>query len=524
MSSRHGNMRMNAEGDRLSSLPDDVIHKILSFMDIREAIGTSGLSSRWRFIWTSLPYLNISTVPRFSKFVTNVLSHRNNLAEVYSVKLTFRIKVTNALFKRILNYALSHNIQQLNVVCLFSSDIEFPLSCFSSRSLKHLSLSIQPSRYYFHSLLTSTWELPALTTLDLHHVALCDDEADKGVGVFSKCANLQNLRLDTFKTEGSHGFSIIHPRLSNLTLENGSIRSVNIATPQLKNLTISSSPSEYAISAPGLSSFFYKGHCPLHLSTEGFHSLEKADICILHIDDKYVHGIICLLKQLHNVKHLTLSLEIIETLSSSVDLLFQQPSPFVNLKSLKICPGHAGWVRVQSPEKVTLMFTKLKSYLLDSSPGSIFTLVFHEEVKAQKIMAELGVILEEEKNNTKTNRAHLECGNAQVESHKPKAKMELKFVKMSQMMSSWENLGVQLQRRKEKAWVIFSKLHDIEELLTKLPASKRAVFQPRFSSFCAEADIAISKITECMKIQCDEIQSFSSARFHELATTLEPSS
>ncbi|KAF5782338.1 putative F-box domain, leucine-rich repeat domain superfamily, F-box-like domain superfamily [Helianthus annuus] len=79
MDSRCGKIRMNVEGDRLSSLPDDLILKTLSFIDTKHAIRTSVLSSRWKYIWTSTPRLDFSTrdfrtLAKFSKFVTGVLS------------------------------------------------------------------------------------------------------------------------------------------------------------------------------------------------------------------------------------------------------------------------------------------------------------------------------------------------------------------------------------------------------------------------------------------------------------------
>ncbi|KAJ0509751.1 putative F-box domain, leucine-rich repeat domain superfamily, F-box-like domain superfamily [Helianthus annuus] len=91
--------RVNVEGDRLSSLPDDLIHKILSFVGIKLAVETSVLSSRWRYIWTSMPCLNFSTkdfhtLPKFSTFVKRVLLGRNNQIEVASVELAFRGKVS----------------------------------------------------------------------------------------------------------------------------------------------------------------------------------------------------------------------------------------------------------------------------------------------------------------------------------------------------------------------------------------------------------------------------------------------
>ncbi|KAI7756987.1 hypothetical protein M8C21_004422, partial [Ambrosia artemisiifolia] len=47
MDSRCDGKRMNVDGDRLSSLPDDLIHKILSFVGIKKVVETSVLSSRW---------------------------------------------------------------------------------------------------------------------------------------------------------------------------------------------------------------------------------------------------------------------------------------------------------------------------------------------------------------------------------------------------------------------------------------------------------------------------------------------
>ncbi|KAF5801687.1 putative F-box domain, leucine-rich repeat domain superfamily, F-box-like domain superfamily [Helianthus annuus] len=61
MESRRDRMRMDAEGDRLSVLPDDLILQILSFVGLKDAIGTSVLSSRWRYLWTSIPHLSFSS-------------------------------------------------------------------------------------------------------------------------------------------------------------------------------------------------------------------------------------------------------------------------------------------------------------------------------------------------------------------------------------------------------------------------------------------------------------------------------
>ncbi|XP_057992820.1 putative F-box/LRR-repeat protein At3g18150 [Hevea brasiliensis] len=44
--------------DHTSSLPDDILLHILSLLRLREAVATSFLSRRWRYLWTSIPKLN----------------------------------------------------------------------------------------------------------------------------------------------------------------------------------------------------------------------------------------------------------------------------------------------------------------------------------------------------------------------------------------------------------------------------------------------------------------------------------
>ncbi|MFS8030204.1 putative F-box domain, leucine-rich repeat domain superfamily, F-box-like domain superfamily [Helianthus anomalus] len=211
MNSSDGKKRMNVEGeDRLSSLPDDLIYKILSFIGIEYVVQTSVLSSRWRFIWTSMPYLDFSMERiyhphKFSKFIIHFFSSRNNQTEVSSIKLSFH-EVDNqdidVFVQQIMEYAFSHNIQQLNVACLFHEfGVEFPHFLSSSRSLKHLSVtkehvSATPYLKTYVVKAPSTWEFPALTTLYLHDITLCCDEnTDKCIDLFSKCANLKNLTI-----------------------------------------------------------------------------------------------------------------------------------------------------------------------------------------------------------------------------------------------------------------------------------------------------------------------------------------
>lgn len=123
-------------------------------------------------------------------------------------------------------------------------------------------------------------------------------------------------------------------------------------------------------------------------------------------------------------------------------------------------------------------------------------------------MAELWVLLEQEKVKTETNTTPIEI------SMYPQIGGTT-----AQIKSCWKDMSVQIEQRKDKAFLIISSLENIERLLTKLPASNRAMIQPCFSSLLADVNIVMNKLTDCVKIHCDENQSRLSLCFREPATT-----
>ncbi|GKE47792.1 hypothetical protein Tco_1479050, partial [Tanacetum coccineum] len=64
----------------------------------------------------------------------------------------------------------------------------------------------------------------------------------------------------------------------------------------------------------------------------------------------------------------------------------------------------------------------------------------------------------------------------------------------------WESLGEQIKQGKEKIDDIVWELCDIKNLMIKLPASNRTEMQPYISCLCAQDDVVMSKIRDCMKI------------------------
>ncbi|XP_071692267.1 uncharacterized protein [Rutidosis leptorrhynchoides] len=160
--------------------------------------------------------------------------------------------------------------------------------------------------------------------------------------------------------KGSDGFTICHPQLLSLTLKvvEGVVK---VIAPQLKNISLDLSHN-------------YHFKC----FAKALPSLEKADICIHYPCNAL--NIINMLQQFCSVKYLTMNVEILEFLSSKVDLISNQPSPFANLETLKIYPV-TGILTGPSLKKIDVS-TVVKSYLLDSSPHATLTIVSREEVRA----------------------------------------------------------------------------------------------------------------------------------------------
>ncbi|GJU87955.1 F-box domain containing protein [Tanacetum coccineum] len=549
---------------RLSSLPDDIIYKILSTVPMKDVIRTSVLSSRWRYVWASMPYLIFSTsefclpehagayFPEFTRIVEHVLSLRNNQVPVSSVKLDIYGDVCPWEIEILLliKYILSHNVQQLDVECMLWNYLpdwandDSDLLVFSSESLKRLSLTMEyPPWPYLTA--SSNLELPALMTLYLSHVELYGDDNT----LFSKCPNLKSLTLKSCKTQGSDSLSIFHHRLSNLTLEHdrGSATVVNVVAPQLENLTILYRFTIYQldemfyahdttynrdclreykhlISAPNLISLIYEGYDPLPLSTDGFHSLEKVDLCICDISQEAAEAleIVRLFQQIQSVKFLTLNLEILELLSSYVRVISHHPPPFANLKSLDIYPKMVNaW---ETPKDIT----EVKNYLLDSSQGATFTMVSRQEAiadmnatQARLRMADWKRYLDTEKDIFETIRDHMQQPTESMynddDNGEPETQMQLQIRKITkQMKSCWIDHEKLSSRGKQIVNKITSYLEVTESIVTKLPASKRAMLQPCFSSLCAETNIFVSKMTEPIKIHVSENLSSASDCFHEL--------
>lgn len=80
---------------------------------------------------------------------------------------------------------------------------------------------------------------------------------------------------------------------------------------------------------------------------------------------------------------------------------------------------------------------------------------------AQKLMTELQVLLEQEKDKTETNKLRMERGKAPMRNH---------------INNCWTELSVQIAQEREKTYNIISKLQNIIEILSKKGWDARMFF------------------------------------------------
>ncbi|XP_026420716.1 putative F-box/LRR-repeat protein At4g13960 [Papaver somniferum] len=112
--------------DRISELPDPILHHILSFLDIKPVARTCILSKRWNDIWTSIPTLSFG-----SRLEPPSLSETNKFMEF--------------LDRTLLLHDTSSNIQKFHLKTnghMSASRVHSWISNLTKRNVKEVGLYI----------------------------------------------------------------------------------------------------------------------------------------------------------------------------------------------------------------------------------------------------------------------------------------------------------------------------------------------------------------------------------------------
>ncbi|KAK1403022.1 F-box domain-containing protein [Heracleum sosnowskyi] len=359
---------LETEKDRISRLPDDLIHKILSFVDAKEAVQTSVFSKRWKLVWTTLPFLNIGEYVNCSpwhsqsNFIYRVLEYRHRNSNILELSLCVsKDGLTKGLLKQFLAYAISRNLETLSLV-LNCKHMSYKLSTLSSRLLKKLTLGVKLEDFESES---NCWDLPALTYLCLKRPGLdgthklpescltclpalrtlCLDDWDLSKSSFSfSLPNLTSLRLSGCSRLSAQVWNF--PALLSLVLEDVYLRCgvmfsklvnlqnltlsmvkfplfqlFSLSLPQLLNLNIRTSCSDsnscINLSTPKLLNFTSVGVFSISLEAPELENVSvKLQGWFVNIEwiyrKHYYRRFWNMLSQLANAKNLTFDLESIE--------------------------------------------------------------------------------------------------------------------------------------------------------------------------------------------------------------------
>ncbi|CAK7351815.1 unnamed protein product [Dovyalis caffra] len=365
---------LNNKEDRISTLPNVLLHRILSFVDSVQVVQTCVLSKRWMNVWKSHPYLdfNYETFSSmiefddeedgmivFTDFINQVLVRRNNFK---AVKLSFDLchYTRNSLVESLIYYAVKHNAEEIcinNAYCY--RPIVLPHCFFNCESLRSLKLKVGSSDI----VLPESLGLPSLKTLHLGGAKNFDGK------IFSSCPNLENLTLEDISLFGITTFNIHALNLKSLEILNWRN---SIIVHQCKVM----------IFAPKLTNFKFHGNTPLVWSAVNVTSIDDVNVVLQKDYRIYYHPYyaeedgyfsdvyeteqeLCrnLIKMLHefcNAKSLTLSVNIFEVFSKVPAALNECPSPFTNLKYLKLKTDHKD---VTIPARVLNYFLRSSSLL-----------------------------------------------------------------------------------------------------------------------------------------------------------------
>lgn len=299
--------------DRLSPLPDDVLHRVLSYVDFLDVVRTSVLSKRWRYVWTSMPYLNFNMdwfvkhnydkkfellEPRYKfwDFIKWALLLRDG-SQIIRICLHTDNTITEQL-NGLLRVAARQKVQEL---CFLDGDytadeLEFPrVLCETLTALTVNFRDTIPLRV--------TAVLSNLRSLILTRVLISGDAAEKLLS--SDCVKLENVYLEDCQVRDLEQINVSASNLKNLTI-------VNVCTCE-KFWVVGCFDSKLIICAPNLLSFCYIGPMLCGFALVNTASLKNASIRLLRVprgyEDEYKNHLLCPERfiGLNNAKALTLS-------------------------------------------------------------------------------------------------------------------------------------------------------------------------------------------------------------------------
>ncbi|KAK9282562.1 hypothetical protein L1049_005483 [Liquidambar formosana] len=164
--------------DRISQLPEPIIHHILSFLHTEDAARTSILSKKWKQMWESFPILDFDQ--RYFQ-VQDGEQHGSSKEKIQEIQ-------NNKKFRNFVDYCLQSRLEQKFSIQKFrlyiaSFDSELAphmnrwISFANENNVKELDLHVQVKKYRRYSLPQTVLTAKTITELSLYGCKLktCND-------------------------------------------------------------------------------------------------------------------------------------------------------------------------------------------------------------------------------------------------------------------------------------------------------------------------------------------------------------
>ncbi|XP_073118832.1 F-box/FBD/LRR-repeat protein At3g26920-like [Henckelia pumila] len=242
--------------DRLSNLPIDILHHILSFLDATDVTRTSALGKNWRNIWSSVPslkfdfnvfqvqrpYLQLNYCECLSKFWvfffwTFLMREAPQVTELRILCHYFDVEQ----FHLLLGLFATQNVKELQFEARFTV-VDYPFS-------RALSESLSALRRYYDGSVKIQFSTAFGNLKSLRLVAVYFNDAKITAELFTNCGVLENLSLEYCRMQMLEVLNISASNLKKFTFLNmhRSIFNVHLFHGRLNMHT------------PNLENFYYNG-------------------------------------------------------------------------------------------------------------------------------------------------------------------------------------------------------------------------------------------------------------------------
>ncbi|XP_043687421.1 F-box/FBD/LRR-repeat protein At5g53840-like [Telopea speciosissima] len=289
----------NNTKDRITELPEGILHMILAFLEAKDAARTSSLSKRWESVWVSFPVLDFDETfwPSRKKFIDYVKNSLQQRSQVYIQKFKLcmknlkpgKFKISSCIDSWI-KFATKGNLEELAINMSANND-SIPLLHFEDKKCR-----------FCYRLPQSIYRTESLTVLKLRRCKLVPSNE-------VKLPCLKTLSLEEIHAEDGIVQNLVSTSLLVETLiliRCSGLKDFYCSSSQLQTLIVEYLPelNKFDIETPNLQSFSVALYNDLFTKLFQINAarLKSLSLRCLTIAEEIFHGLISKLPLLENLK------------------------------------------------------------------------------------------------------------------------------------------------------------------------------------------------------------------------------